>query len=244
MRIAATDINPSYGLTWALTGFGQDQTGAVIRYGIHPMTIPPGATEGERARMIFEALVAHGRELAGMACRPETWIIDAGGAQFDAVLRFCAESARLGCVQSTPATGRGARNYKPYGKTIVGKPREQCHMASDMRGRKWLAWNADYWKEAAQKGWTGSSGAPGSCSLPKGNHGEFAEQICREQLAGKGDVGGATVWNWKTAPGSHDYGDAMAMAYMGAAWGGIGTGGQAEKQKQVARVIIRRPGRT
>jgi hypothetical protein len=32
-------------------------------------------------------------------------------------------------------------------------------------------------------------------------------------------------WNWHTAPGAHDYGDCMTMAYVGAAWQGIGTGG-------------------
>lgn len=228
LRVVATDVNPSYGLSWSLVGFGQDQTSAVIGYGIHPMSIPTGATDAEREKAIFENLVTHGRFLAGLPCRPEIWMIDAGGAQFDVVLRFVAESAKLGCVQAIGATGRGARNYKPYGKTIVGKPREQCHMASDIRGRKWIAWNADYWKEAAQKAWTGSVGAPGSCSLPVGNHRDFAEQIAREQLAAKAEMAGAMRWEWHIQPGAHDYGDCMAMAYMGAAWGGIGTGGVAD----------------
>jgi hypothetical protein len=161
------------------------------------------------------------------------WIVDAGGAQFDVVLRFASESARLGCVQAVAATGRGARNYKPWGSGVVGKPREQCHLASDTRGRKWLAWNADYWKEIAQRAWTGSVGAPGSCSLPAGQHGEFAEQICREQLAAKAEMAGAMRWEWRTQPGPHDYCDCMAMAYMGAAWGGIGTGGQVVQRKYV-----------
>ncbi len=228
LRVAATDINPSYGLTWVLAGFGQDQTSAVIAYGIHPMTIPTGATDAETAKLIYEALVVHGRFLAGLPCRPESWIIDAGGTQFDVALRFATESGRMGCVQALPATGRGARNYKPWGKGMVGKPREQCHMASDTRGRKWLAWNADYWKEAAQRAWTGSAGAPGSCSLPTGQHREFAEQICREQLAAKAEMAGAMRWEWHRQPGPNDYLDALAMVYMGAAWGGIGTGGVAD----------------
>jgi hypothetical protein len=226
LRVAATDVNPSYGLSWVLPGFSQDQTSAVIGYGIHPMTIPAGATDAERANAIYEALVIHGRALAALPCRPEMWIIDAGGAQFDVVLRFVAQSGRLGCVQAMAATGRGAKNYKPWGKSIIGKPREQCHMASDTNGRKWIAWNSDYWKEVAQKAWTGSVGAPGSCSLPAGQHREFAEQICREQLAAKAEMAGAMRWEWHLQPGPHDYGDCMAMAYMGAAWGGIGTAGE------------------
>jgi len=164
--------------------------------------------------------------------------VDAGGSAFDVVLRFCAESIRACGLQATPATGRGARNYKPWGKSIIGKPREQCHMASDVRGRKWVAWHADYWREQAQKAWTGSAGAPGSCSLPAGHHTEFGEQICREQLAGKGEIGGAMQWVWHTQPGRHDYGDCMAMVFMGAAWGGIGTGGGETRRPRKVAVII------
>lgn len=239
LRVAATDINPSYGLTWGLLGFGSDQTAAVIGYGVHSMSVPPGATEGEAARALYEALVAHGRALAALSCRPEVWVIDAGGAAFDVVLRFCAESARLVGVQATPCTGRGSRNYRSAGKSVLGKPREQCHTAVDARGRKWVAWNADYWREVAQKAWTGSVGAPGSCSLPAGRHREFAEQVCREQLAGKGEIGGQMVWTWNTQPGRHDYGDCMAMAYMAAAWGGIGTGGQTAPQMRQNRRAVR-----
>jgi hypothetical protein len=86
-------------------------------------------------------------------------------------------------------------------------------------------YHADYWREVAQRGWTGEPGAPGSCSLPAGNHADFATQVTREQLAGKDDIGGKAVWVWSVAPGPHDYGDCMHMAYMGASVCGIGTGG-------------------
>jgi hypothetical protein len=225
LRVAATDINWSYGLSWGILAFGQDQTGAVLGYGVHEMSVQPGATEAETARAIYEALVVHGRYLASLACRPEVWMIDASGTPFDTVLRFCSESIRLCGIQATPATGRGWKHYRPYGKSVVGKPREQCHLTIDLKGRKWISWHSDYWKEQAQKAWTGSVGAPGACSLPAGNHREFADQICREQLAGKSMVGPQMVWNFHTQPGPHDYGDVMGMAYMGAAWAGIGTQG-------------------
>jgi hypothetical protein len=225
LRVAATDINWSYGLTWSIAGFGQDQTAAVLGYGVHEMSVLAGATESETAMAIYEALTVHGRKLASFACKPELWIIDASGTPFDVVLRFCSESIRLCGIQATPATGRSWKHYRPYGKSVLGKPREQCHFTIDLKGRKWISWHADYWKEQAQKAWTGSVGAPGSCSLPAGHHREFAEQICREQLAGKSMVGPQMVWNWHTQPGRHDYGDCMAMAYMGAAWQGIGTQG-------------------
>ena len=127
--------------------------------------------------------------------------------------------------------GWSAKHYRPWHKTRFGQAREQCHYAK-LNADVWLAWHADYWREAAQKGWTGSAGAPGSCSLPGGNHREFAEQICREQLAGKGEIGGQMMWNWHTQPGAHDYGDAMAMLYALAAANGIGTGGNVNQQQR------------
>jgi hypothetical protein len=236
LKVCGTDINPSYGLTWALVGFGSDQTAAVLGYGIYPMSVAAGATEVETARAIYEALVDHGRALAALPCRPDAWMIDAGGAQFDIVNRFAAESARLGCVQAWATTGQPAEKYKPFGQRVVGQPREQVHRRQDERRRTWLAWNSHYWHEMAQKAWTGSPGAPGSCSLPAGHHREFAEQVCRDQLRSKGTKDrqgretGVLRWDWVKAPGRNDYGDAMAMAYMGAAWAGIGTGGQVVKQ--------------
>jgi len=243
LRVATTDVNYSYGLTYAVLGFGADQTAGVLVYGVHDMGVSHGATEAEIERAIYEALVVHGRSLYALPCRPELWAVDAGGSAFDIVNRFAKESVGLCGLQAIPATGRGTRNYRPYGKTVVGQPREQCHMAADTRGRKWIAWHADYWREQAQKGWTGSVGAPGSCSLPAGNHRDFAEQICREQLKGKGDIGGQMQWVWNTAPGRHDYGDCMSMAYMLAAWGGIGTGGKRTapkkyKERRKAKVPI------
>jgi hypothetical protein len=234
--VATTDINPAYGLTWGVLSFGADQTSAVLAYGIHKMHVTAGATKAEMEKVVYEELTKHGRHLASLPCKPAVWMIDAGGAAFDAVLRFCLHSAKLCGIQATACTGRGARNYRPWGKSVSGRPKEQCHLAIDVQRRTWVAWNADYWREAAQRAWTGEVGAPGSCSLPKGWHNEFAEQICREQLQGKAEVGGQMVWVWNTQPGPHDFGDVMSMAYMGAAWAGIGTGGvQRQAQKSTRR---------
>jgi hypothetical protein len=239
LRVAATDINPSFGMTWGIVGFGADQSAAVLGYGIHKMHVSGGATRQEADRAIYENLVQHGRKMAEVGCAPELWFIDAGGAAFDVALKFANESRRVCGIQAIPCTGRGARNYRPYGKSVLGRPREQCHMAVDQRGRKWVAWNTDYWREIAQTAWTGSVGAPGACNLPNGHHREFAEQICREQLRGKEEIGGQMVWVWDTAPGNHDYGDVMSMCYMGAAWGGIGTAGPVQRQRKPKRQKVR-----
>jgi hypothetical protein len=169
-----------------------------------------------------------------LPCKTDVWAIDANGTDFDAVLRFCARASVECGIPAQGFTGQGARNYKPFGKTVDGRPAEQCHRAIDMASRpprKWIKWNADYWREVAQRAWLGTVGAPGSLSLFKGTHTEFAEQTCRERLMGKGEIGGAMMWNWYTQPGKHDYGDTLSQAYAAAAWGGIGTGGQVIRRK-------------
>ena len=237
--LASTDINPSYALSTVVLGFGQDQTAAVLWYGIHAMSIPANAPAPEHNRQLFAALVEHGRALAGLPCRPEQWAVDAGGANFDAAIRFAGESARLCGLPCLGFTGRGAKAYKPYGKTLVpGQKREQCHGCHDIKeGRhiRWVAWHADYWREIAQRAWLGEVGAPGAVSLPAGRHHEFAQQVASERLLGKGEIGGQLLWNWVTLPGRHDFGDAMAQGYAAAAFGGIGTGGGRPRERYVER---------
>ena len=92
---------------------------------------------------------------------------------------------------------------------------------------RYIAFNADYWREVSQKAWLGTPNGPGSLSLFDGaRHVEFAEQICREKLLEKLPGQYGTVWRWATAPGWHDYGDALTMCYVAATCGGIGTSGQ------------------
>ena len=107
---------------------------------------------------------------------------------------------------------------------------------------RFIAYNQHYWCEVAQRAWLGSVGAPGSCSLfkkTKGDHSEFAEQICREKLIEKFDGKAGTVWVWHSQPGWHDYGDAMYMAYVGAAWLGIGTAGTVPVKAAQRRRAVR-----
>jgi hypothetical protein len=243
---ASSDVNPSYALSTVVVGFGRDQTAAVLWYGIHPMSILGGIPAPEHNRQLFAALSEHGRAIAGLPCPPEAWAIDAGGTNFDGVVRFAGEAAKLCGVPALAFTGRGSKAYKPYGKTMVhGQLRERCHGCHDVKdGRhiRWVAWHADYWGEVAQKAWLGEVGAPGSVSLHDGNHEDFAIQITNKRLMGRADVGGDTLWNWHNLPGKQDFHDAMAQAYALAAFSGIGTGGQVEaKPKAKANIPMYRP---
>jgi hypothetical protein len=237
IRLASSDINPSYALSTVLPGFGIDQTAALLWHGLHPLAIRSDLPAPEFARQLFGQLTAHGRFLASLPCKPEAWGIDAGGTQFDAVVRFASESVSLCGIQAYAMTGRGTKAYKPYGKTAIqAQIREQCHGCMDQKeGRRirWVAWNSDYWKEIAQRAWLGEVGSPGSISIPTGDHSELAAQICNERLLGKGEVGGTMMWNWKRLPGRNDLGDAMAQGYALAAFVGFGTGGVSVKRRYV-----------
>jgi hypothetical protein len=227
--MASTDVNPSYALSTVVLGFGQDQTCAVLWYGLYKVAIPGETPAPMLIQLLYDALAKHGKELAAIPCRVEKWAVDAGGANFKAVVKFSADSARLCGIPALGFTGRGAKNYKPYGRNIDGVPREQCHkcLTKEQDGGiiRWVVWNADYWKEIMQRAWLGEIGAPGTCSLFQGNHGEFARQICGEKLMGKGEIGGSMFWNFVTVPGRHDFLDAMAQGYAATAFDGTGTGG-------------------
>lgn len=228
--IAATDINPTYALTSAVVALGLDQRAAVLWYGRQACDIPYTDTDREKRRKIFIELQKKGLTLAGLPCRPTTWIIDGGGSPADTVIDFAAASPRICGLPAWCAFGRGGTNYRATGrKDYELRSGDNMHTVFHTNLRQWIIWNADYWREIAQKGWTGTPGGPGSCSLPRssreGEHRDFAEQICREQLKDKTTLDGKTVWAWHTASGEHDYGDCMAMAYMGGSLAGITTAG-------------------
>jgi hypothetical protein len=229
--IASTDVNPSYAFSTVVMGFGEDQSAVVLWYGLHKLTISGDAPSAVLAKALYESLVRHGKELAGCPVKVEEWAIDGGGGQFDPVIRLAGDAARLCGIPAHGFTGRGAAKYRPWGKTVSGALREECHgcMAKkDGRTIRWVAWNADYWKEAAQRAWLGEIGSPGSVSLYKGSHKEFATQVCADKLMGKGEVGGQMMWNFHRIPGKNDFGDAMAQGYALAAYIGIGTHGKVE----------------
>jgi len=227
--VASTDVNPSYALSTVVLGFGQDQTCAVLWYGLHKLSIKGRSPTREDHAELYNEIVKHGRDLSGMATVPDEWVIDGGGYNFDPVVRATSESTRLVGIPAMTYTGRNSTKYRPYGRTADGNPREQCHRCAtlkDNRHIKWVVFNSDYWREIAQRSWLGALGTPGSSSLFEGGHGEFARQICAEPIIDKAELGGQTVWKWKEQPGVvHDYGDCMAQGFAAAAFYGIGTGG-------------------
>jgi hypothetical protein len=227
--LAQTDINPSYALSTAIIAFGADQRAAVIWYGLHLMHVPQEWTDAEKKTATMAELASHGRNLAGLPCAPHNWMIDGGGSPENTVIDFASASVRTCGIPAITAFGRAGKAYRhPLRKEKGIAVFEQAYIKRVAASRQWVIFNADYWREQAQRGWTGTLGAPGSCDLPTGRHDGFAEQICAEQLAGKVMLNDRWVYDWRTDRTTpHDYGDCMTMGYAHAAVMGIGTGGGA-----------------
>jgi hypothetical protein len=234
--VAATDLN-HYGLHSAIVGFANDATGWLAWYGRYDCggrgIVVPNEPEPVAKAAMFEALVTHGQQLAalpltrgGQAARPGLWIID-GGYMPDVVRRYVEGPGRTLGIPIVPARGYSATNYRPTGKNVIGKAREGCHFTESTVAGRFLAFNADYWREIGQRSFLGTPNAPGSLSFFEGRHNEFAEHVCREKLLEKLHGQYGTVWRWATQPGWHDYLDALVMCFVAAAWGGIGTQGAA-----------------
>ena len=239
--VAATDIN-QYGLHSAMLAFGNDQTAGVIWYGRHdnngrplaPKNTPQAAVE----TAVYEALVKHGSAIVNSKQDIRLWIID-GGWLHGVVQRYVAEIGKGLPFEVAVCRGYPADRYRPSGRGTIGAPREECHYTKWPMG-KGIAYNMHYWCEVAQRAWLGSVGSPGSCSLFNGgDHREFAEHICRQKLVEKFDGKYGPVWVYHEAPGWHDYGDAVYMCYVAAAWTGIGTGGLVARKKRAKRKRVR-----
>lgn len=232
---AATDLNPAYGFSSAIVAFDKSQTGFVPWYEVFrqpPIPIADEIPDKLRNQLLTQALVAQGKQLATI-CRTHgialaRWGVDCGGKQWDAVNNF-ARVARQTCgVSCLPMAGRAGRNWSPRVKSAIADARNETVLCADMgKGWKWLAFNADYWRETMQRAWLGEPGTPGSLSLYEGGgHGEFAAQVAGEILEYKVQLSdGRTDYRWRQVGSKHDYGDSVTMTYALAGAFGISAAG-------------------
>ena len=249
VTVAATDIN-HYGLHAAHVAFEREQTAAVIWYGNDDrITVPQNTPEQQRKQIITKMLENHAGAIVDLRPVPAMWIID-GGYEHEMVQRFVQGNPKSRIPGCTTMVARGYSGlyYKPYksriaGKTVIDGGEIRAHLTKWPMG-KGIAWNSHYWHEISQRAWLGAIGTPGSCSLPKGSHSDFATQMCCDMLSEKLESKGGTIWIYHKEPGRNDYGDVAAMCYMGAAWaGGVGTGGMikaASSRKKYTQADLRR----
>jgi hypothetical protein len=243
MVAAGADINPSYGISWAVLGWEGNHTSHVLAYGVDPLRIPHEWSEPQKMSAVSLALAALRTRLdASGACRPSLMAFDVRGWNRDHALAFGMQASRDRGLACIPAQGMGWKAYRPQHKARIGEAREGCHLAADDKQRRYLVVHTDYWREIMQLSLATSPGAPGSCSLPSGDHGEIADHILSEPLLEKHHGPMGMQWLYGRKPGRTDLSDAMVMAFAAAAWGGIGTGGQVIRKKytEVRRCKVQR----
>ena len=244
------DINRS-GLHWCLAGFGQDMTGHCPAYGRwpegHGELWPQNAPELARKQAIYHGLMELCRRLAvmtvqrqGRAVRLGMLLVDRG-YEPDVVHKFAA--AAVYPFRVLPARGFSAGKYFPRKSYVVGRTMEGCHLSNGDSGQ-FVAFNADLWRETAQRAFLADPGAPGGFTLFKaaeGYHRRFAEHVTAEKLKNKYETDGGTRWEWAHRPGSEwDWGDALTGCYVAAAMGGLSPSGM---PRVVKRYVEKRKAR-
>lgn len=221
LTVAATDINPSYGITTAVTSFDVNLTGLVVAYKVFRVEIDARLNDLVFNARLASALTAHAREIAALGLRIDRWGIDAGGRQFRAVTTFTPNCQGLFGLNAVAMLGRAGQNWNPNVRSRIRAASNNTVLCHDERGAKWIAFNADYYKEKAQKAWGTEVGGEGGLSIFDGgvNHAKFAVQIANERLVEKKKIANPRgagedlfAYRWKTKE-PHDFGDCMAMCY-------------------------------
>ena len=219
LTVAATDINPGYAITTAIQTFDINLTSFVTAYHVTPIKIPDRVNDVEFDKQLTAALKAHGEEIAALGIHIDKWGIDAGGRQFATVTKFAAMAeAEIG-IPAVAMLGRAGQNWNPNVRSRIRDEKNSTVLCRDPQRRKWLAWNADEYKEKAQKAWATETGGAGGLSIydGKANHYKFAAQIANERLKSKTKIRGKDgrdcyAYKW-ISKNPHDYGDCVAMCY-------------------------------
>lgn len=227
MTVAATDLNPAYGLSSAMITFDRTATATVVWYGIHATALhKEKMTEADYRGRVYDEIVKFGRMLAtdcaNRGITLDAWAVDAGGDQFDPVMRLWRNAKELGLpFEVVPMIGRAGRTWNPFVRSrirhAINETVECGDRDRDGNRQRWTAFNADYWRETMQRAWLGEIGTPGGLSLFGGSanvsHDEFAEQVSAEKLRQKeATADGRTKYTWIGGDTHrHDYGDAVTM---------------------------------
>ena len=219
LTVAATDINPGYAITTTVQTFDINLTSFVTAYHVTPIKIPDRVNDVEFDKRLTAALKAEGEKLAALGIKIDKWGIDAGGRQFATATKFAAMAeAEIG-IPAVAMLGRAGQNWNPNVRSRIRDEKNATILCRDPQRRKWLAWNADEYKEKAQKAWGTETGGAGGLSIydGKANHYKFAAQIANERMKSKTKIRGKDgrdcyAYKWITK-NPHDYGDCVAMCY-------------------------------
>ena len=221
--IAFCDVNDIVGLRWEIMAFGAGRVTATLAYGRYPAEgrlYPEGTPLAAIPAFLKPAM----RTVAS-AIRDATFVRGAeelhvsalcfdGGWQTETVANVCTELSALGGMPVVWSKGFDSRHYSrslhERAKATEGcRAAEECHTWLTANGR-YLAYNADYWREVSQSSFLAPPLAPSSSSLWGSDaaiHFDFASEVAAEELEAKvSDVRYGDIWKWKVTGPNH-YGD-------------------------------------
>ena len=249
MVIASTDCNLSKYLTTTIVVFMHDQTAVVIWHKFRKCSIPINIPEQDYYQRVYNLLSQHGQELRALGIRIDAWVLDAGGAPYNAVVDFVRKSKVICGIPAAAFIGRASHLYRSFMRTRLKEDvnrtllcgNEEEHKVAGS-GRKYTFFDSDLYHEKAQKGFLQAIGNVGSISWYDGSdHAKWAVQVCGEKLVGKkAKPDGTTVYTWKEVSPDHDALDSIGQALAAYASQGFATTG-GETRKFRKRKINSRP---
>jgi hypothetical protein len=153
-------------------------------------------------------------------------------------MEFCRNSLTTTEIKAIPMRGCPSKYYRSKGKDSTGVTGEMADERMDKTRVKYIMFDQGYWIEAMQKSFFGSIGANGTLSLYKGDHTEFATQVCNEEVIGSAVMNGIKIVE-TIAHGQHDYGDATYMCFVAAGFKGYGTLEKTVEKKEMKLFIFK-----
>lgn len=226
----AIDLNTSYAATALLIAFKPDTTSHVLWHETFDMNIDQKLPDIAYNAAVHEKLLSICQQLKSLNVKIDGLAIDAGGRNWDAVCNFCKVASRSISLPMCAFAGRSANVFNPFVRSRLREASNKTVLCGDAlehlkagAGHKYTFFDADYYKETAQKALLSPLGAAGSCSLYRGDseeHRDFAIQVCNEKLISVQHRAGKDIYTWKSFE-PHDYCDCIAMCYAVAGSQGI-----------------------
>ncbi len=244
LTVATTDVNPGYALSTTVVAFDIRLTAFVTAYHVTRIRIPENLNDTEFNARLFAALKDHAREIAAQGIPIDKWGIDAGGRQFNTVTAFAPTVKAEFGIEAVAMLGRAGQNWNPNVRSRIRNEKNATILCRDPQGRRWLAWNADEYKEKMHRAWATEPGADGGLSIFDGNanHYRFAVQVANEKLKAKTRVKSSDgkeryAYKWQTK-NPHDFGDCLAMGYAIAGAEGLTGEGETAPMKKKTHLAI------
>lgn len=232
--LAFCDVNAIAGLCWEIGAFGPGRVLATLAYGSYPANggpiFPAGIPASARPSYLAPALRRVAEDilkvdLIGPDGQPMkvSGICFDGGWETETVAAVVEEmkSKGLSVIWSKGFDTKhySYRHHDMAAKTPGLAAAEECHLWETLNG-KFLAFNADYWKEVSQTSYLADPLKPSSSSFfgeSASRHFQFAQEVCNEELFAKDETSKyGTIYTWKKDPNKPNHrGDTHAglLAY-------------------------------